>query len=103
LANIPGLILWISCLTRRIAEWEGLIQQLALVLSLIGVKVTAVQLLQLSLRTRRHTPAQVLEHPVVRESDIGLFGWMVRRWYNVAVVMRLPGKSELNGWNLCRC
>ncbi len=48
LANLPGLILWISFFTTRIPEWEGLIQRLGIVFPLLWVEVIAVHLLRLS-------------------------------------------------------
>jgi hypothetical membrane protein len=50
LANIPGLIFWISLATIRIPAWEGLIQRLGLAIPLLWVEVMSIQLLRLSMR-----------------------------------------------------
>ncbi len=48
LANIPGIIFWITMFTTRLPEWEGLIQRLGLLFPLIWVEVMALRLLRLS-------------------------------------------------------
>ncbi len=48
LANIPGIIFWITMFTTRLPEWEGIIQRLGLLFPLIWVEVMAIQLLRLS-------------------------------------------------------
>ncbi len=48
LANIPGIIFWITMFTTRLPEWEGIIQRLGLLFPLIWVEVMAIQLLQLT-------------------------------------------------------
>jgi hypothetical protein len=48
LANIPGIIFWITMFTTRLPEWEGAIQRLGLLFPLIWVEVMAIQLLRLS-------------------------------------------------------
>jgi hypothetical protein len=48
LANIPGIILWITLLTTRVPEWEGIIQRLGILFPLIWVEVMAIKLLRLS-------------------------------------------------------
>ena len=48
LANIPGIIFWITMFTTRLPEWEGVIQRLGLLFPLIWVEVMAIQLLRLS-------------------------------------------------------
>ena len=52
LANVPGLTLWISFLTTRIREWEGVIQRLGIIFPLLWVEVLAIHLLRLSLQNR---------------------------------------------------
>jgi hypothetical protein len=48
LANIPGVIFWITMFTTRLPEWEGAIQRLGLLFPLIWVEVMADRLLRLS-------------------------------------------------------
>ncbi len=48
LANIPGIIFWITMFTTRLPEWEGIIQRLGLLFPLMWVEVMAIQLLRLS-------------------------------------------------------
>ena len=48
LANIPGLILWVSFFTTRIPEIEGLIQRLGIVFPLLWIGVMSCKMLQLS-------------------------------------------------------
>ncbi len=47
LANIPGLILWISFFTTRIPEFEGLIQRLGIIFPMIWVGVMSFNLVKL--------------------------------------------------------
>jgi hypothetical protein len=49
LANVPGLVLWITFFTTRIRTWEGLIQRLGIVFPLLWVGAMAIRLLRLSL------------------------------------------------------
>ena len=49
LANISGIVFWITMFTTRIPEWEGIIQRLGLLFPLIWVEVMAIQLLRLSM------------------------------------------------------
>jgi hypothetical protein len=51
LGNIPGLVLWMSFLTTRIPEWEGVIQRLGIGFPLLWIEVMAVRLLLLSTRS----------------------------------------------------
>jgi len=48
LANIPGIIFWITLFTTRLPEWEGVIQRLGLLFPLIWVEVMAIHLLRIS-------------------------------------------------------
>ena len=48
LANIPGIIFWITMFTTRLPEWEGIIQRLGLLFPLFWVEVMSIQLLRLS-------------------------------------------------------
>lgn len=48
LANIPGIVFWITLFTTRLPEWEGIIQRLGVLFPLIWVEVMAIQLLRLS-------------------------------------------------------
>jgi hypothetical protein len=48
LANIPGLVLWISFFTTHMPEWEGLVQRLGLVFPLVWVEIMAARLLRLA-------------------------------------------------------
>jgi len=48
LANIPGIIFWITMFTTRLSEWEDLIQRLGLLFPLLWVEEMAVHLLGLS-------------------------------------------------------
>lgn len=48
LANIPGIILWISMFTTRLPEWEGIIQRLGLLFPLIWMEVMAIKLQRVS-------------------------------------------------------
>jgi len=48
LANIPGIVFWITMFTTRLPEWEGLIQRLGLLFPLIWVEIMAIRLLRLS-------------------------------------------------------
>ena len=48
LANIPGIIFWITLFTTRLPEWEGIIQRLGVLFPLIWVEVMAIRLLRLS-------------------------------------------------------
>jgi hypothetical protein len=48
LANIPGIIFWITLFTTRLPEWEGIIQRLGLLFPLMWVEVMAIKLLRLS-------------------------------------------------------
>lgn len=48
LANIPGIILWVSFFTTRMPEIEGLIQRLGIVFPLLWIGVMSCKMLQLS-------------------------------------------------------
>ena len=51
LANVPGITMWISFLTIRIREWEGVLQRLGIIFPLLWVEVLAIHLLRQSLRS----------------------------------------------------
>lgn len=48
LANLPGVVLWISIFTTRIPEWEGVIQRLGLLFPLFWVFVLSFRQLHLN-------------------------------------------------------
>jgi hypothetical protein len=52
LANLPGIIFWITMFTTRLPEWEGAIQRLGMLFPLLWVEVMAIRLLQLN-RSRK--------------------------------------------------
>ena len=47
LANLPGIVLWVSIFTVRIPEWEGVIQRLGLLFPFIWIFVLSLRQLQL--------------------------------------------------------
>lgn len=49
MANIPGVVLWISIFTVRIPEWEGVIQRLGLLFPLIWIFVLSLRQLRLNI------------------------------------------------------
>ena len=49
LANLPGIVLWVSIFTARIPEWEGVMQRLGLLFPLIWIFVLSLQQLRLSI------------------------------------------------------
>lgn len=51
LANIPGLIFWLSFFTVRMSSWEGLIQRLGIFIPLIWILVTAIHQICLPYRS----------------------------------------------------
>lgn len=48
LANVPGILFWITIFTTRIPEWEGVFQRLGVLFPFIWVEVMAIKLLRLS-------------------------------------------------------
>lgn len=52
LANLPGIVLWISIFTTRIPEWEGVVQRLGLFFPLLWIFVLSFR--QLSLNSVKH-------------------------------------------------
>lgn len=52
LANLPGVVLWVSFYTSRIPEWEGVIQRSGLLFPLLWVFVLSIR--QLHLITGKH-------------------------------------------------
>ena len=50
LANIPGLVFWVSFFTTRVLNFEGLIQRLGILIPLIWIVVMAIQQIRLSHR-----------------------------------------------------
>lgn len=44
LANLPGIVMWISFFTIRISEWEGVIQRLGLLFPLIWIFITSCRM-----------------------------------------------------------
>lgn len=52
LANLPGVVLWVSLFTSRIPEWEGVIQRLGLLFPLIWIFALSLRQLQLNIAER---------------------------------------------------
>lgn len=49
LANLPGVVLWVSIFTARIPEWEGVIQRLGLLFPLIWIFLLSLRQLRLNI------------------------------------------------------
>jgi len=52
LANLPGVVLWVSIFTTRIPEWDGVVQRLGLLFPLLWIFVLSLRQLRLNIAER---------------------------------------------------